>query len=147
MRRDPEGQPLPESTYVFGNEVGEQVQCIRAAWHRALKAAGTADLHFHDLRREAGLRMLEAGIPIHVVRQVLGHKSLTQTNTYLRAGDAQVEEAFGVLDAAKPHDFKVENAALRARLAVLEAQAGAIHTFTPSVASLRPTTRSSPSTP
>ena len=39
--------------------------------------------HFHDLRREAGSRWLEAGIPLHVVRDWLGHENIAQTSTYL----------------------------------------------------------------
>ena len=41
------------------------------------------DLHFHDLRREAGSRWLEGGVPLHVVRDWLGHANISQTSTYL----------------------------------------------------------------
>ena len=41
------------------------------------------DLHLHDLRREAGSRWLEGGVPLHVVRDWLGHMSISQTSTYL----------------------------------------------------------------
>src|SRR5438046_221792 len=34
------------------------------------------DLHFHDLRREAGSRWLEGGVPLHTVRDWLGHTSI-----------------------------------------------------------------------
>lgn len=43
------------------------------------------DLHFHDLRHEAGSRLLEAGWPLHEVQQMLGHASIQQTSTYLNA--------------------------------------------------------------
>jgi integrase len=41
------------------------------------------DLHFHDLRREAGSRWLEGGVPLHTVRSWLGHTNIAQTSTYL----------------------------------------------------------------
>jgi integrase len=41
------------------------------------------DLHFHDLRREAGSRWLEGGVPLHTIRDWLGHTSIAQTSTYL----------------------------------------------------------------
>jgi hypothetical protein len=41
------------------------------------------DLHFHDLRREAGSRWLEGGVPLHTVRDWLGHANISQTSTYL----------------------------------------------------------------
>ncbi|MBE3133295.1 MAG: tyrosine-type recombinase/integrase, partial [Acidobacteria bacterium] len=31
------------------------------------------DLHFHDLRHEAGSRLLESGWPLHYVQHMLGH--------------------------------------------------------------------------
>jgi site-specific recombinase XerD len=43
------------------------------------------DLHFHDLRHEAGSRLLEAGWPLHHVQHMLGHANLSQTSTYLNA--------------------------------------------------------------
>lgn len=46
------------------------------------------DLHLHDLRREAGSRWLEGGVPLHIVRDWLGHSSIAQTSTYL-AGTMQ----------------------------------------------------------
>ena len=45
------------------------------------------DLHFHDLRHEAGCRWLEAGWPIHHVQEMLGHTNLSQTSTYLHAAE------------------------------------------------------------
>jgi hypothetical protein len=62
MRRDgPDGQPLPLSARVFGNEVaGEPVASIRESWERTCAAAGISGLHFHDLRR--GVRLSAAGV-------------------------------------------------------------------------------------
>jgi integrase len=41
------------------------------------------DLHFHDLRREAGSRWLDAGTPLHKIQRWLGHAKVSQTATYL----------------------------------------------------------------
>src|SRR5688572_10628299 len=38
---------------------------------------------FHDLRREAGSRWLEGGVPLQTVRDWLGHANISQTSTYL----------------------------------------------------------------
>jgi integrase len=46
--------------------------------------AKVKNLHLHDLRGEAGSQLLEAGVPIHEVRDALGHSSTTMTSTYLR---------------------------------------------------------------
>jgi integrase len=41
------------------------------------------NLHFHDLRREAGSRWLDGGVPLHTIRDWLGHSNISQTSTYL----------------------------------------------------------------
>jgi integrase len=90
--------------FVFGDGAGRRVQCIRKAWDTAvLKAHGhkpvrvgsntlapesraslhAIDLHFQDLRHEAGSRLHEAGWALHHVQHMLGHKGLEQTTTYL----------------------------------------------------------------
>ena len=103
-RFDPAGEPVPMSGFVFGNEIGQRVQSTKRAWNTAvLKAHGRGvsytktmnlspesrraiaeiDLHFHDLRREAGSRWLEGGVPLHTIRDWLGHTSIAQTSIYL----------------------------------------------------------------
>jgi len=89
---------------VFGNQCGEPVTDIKCAWQgaaegaraqaytktKALTAESIAqleqiDLHFHDLRREAGSRWLETGAPLHKIQKWLGHTTIAQTSTYLMA--------------------------------------------------------------
>ena len=114
MRRlDPAGQLLPLDAYVFGTAIGSRVANITHAWHatvlrahglrrsytntgnftpKARAALKTIDLHFHDLRREAGSRWMDAGVPIGTVQRWLGHTNVSQTSTYL-AGTAASEYA------------------------------------------------------
>jgi integrase len=122
MRRfDPAGQEMPLDGYVFGTEIGSRLLGFKRAWmtavlkahgHKAtytatanLTAASRAeldriDLHFHDLRREAGSRWLEGGVPLHTIRDWLGHTSIAQTSTYL-AGTIQTQH-----DAMRQYDAR-----------------------------------------
>jgi integrase len=113
-RTDPSDEEFGPLAYVFGDELGHQVKGLKQAWQTlvlkahghtptwawskgktkkgtgTLSAASRAEyrainLHFHDLRHEAGSRLLEAGWPLHEVQQMLGHASLEQTSTYLNA--------------------------------------------------------------
>jgi integrase len=43
------------------------------------------NLHFHDLRREAGSRWMDAGVPLATIQRWLGHANIAQTSTYLGA--------------------------------------------------------------
>ena len=83
-RNEPSGAPHRPEAYVFGNEVGERVNSMKRAWKAACRRAGIVGLHFHDLRREAGSRMLEGGVPEHVVQRMLGHANLATTSRYLK---------------------------------------------------------------
>jgi integrase len=108
--------------FVFGDVVGQRVSSVRKAWDTAvLKAHGhspvwvggnalspecrsklrTIDLHFHDLRHEAGSRFVEAGWPIHHVRDLLGHASLEQTTTYLNVTQTGLQESMARFDALR----------------------------------------------
>ena len=46
-----------------------------------------ADLHFHDLRHEGGIRLLEKGWQLHWLQRMYGHASLAQTSKYLHADE------------------------------------------------------------
>ena len=58
------------------------------------------DLHFHDLRHEAGSRLLEAGWPLHHVQEMLGHANVSQTSTYLNATRVGLQDSMRRFDAA-----------------------------------------------
>lgn len=91
-RVDPAGAPLPPDAYAFGDEIGQRRGSIKTAWKLTLKRAKIEGLHFHDLRREAGSRWMDAGIPLATIQRWLGHANISQTSTYLGAslgGDEQ----------------------------------------------------------
>lgn len=92
-RHGPDGKELAPETFVFGNEVGEQVACIKTAWRATCRRAGIRDLHFHDLRREFGSRLMESGAEQHDIRDFLGHANITTTSRYLKSNDDRLERA------------------------------------------------------
>jgi integrase len=118
LRLDPTGRELPPTAYVFGDRAGGRVGSPKKAWEAcvlrahghppqyrgtALDAASRAryaeiDLHFHDLRHEAGSRLVERGWPVHHVQAMLGHADLKTTSTYLnltRTGLADSMRRYG----------------------------------------------------
>src|SRR5262245_6225150 len=84
-RLDPAGEVLPPDAYVLGDEVGRPRRSLKTAWRLTLERAKIDDLHFHDLRREAGSRWMDAGIPLATIQRWLGHTNIAQTSTYLGA--------------------------------------------------------------
>lgn len=56
--------------------------CVACGSARA-DAQHVKNLHLHDLRREHATQLSEAGVPVDVIREQLGHSNITMTNTYL----------------------------------------------------------------
>jgi len=117
---DPNGQPFPPDAYVFGNTIGQKILSVKRAWMTAvLKAHGIAatyddsanlvpesraafaqiNLHFHDLRREAGSRWMDGGIPLATIQRWLGHRNISQTSTYLSGTPASDHDALRQYEA------------------------------------------------
>lgn len=92
-RHDPDGKDFSSDRFVFGNAAGERIQSIKTAWRATCQRAGIVDLHFHDLRREFGSRLLESGAGTHDVQEFLGHAALSTTSRYLRTSQARLEAA------------------------------------------------------
>ena len=59
----------------------------------SLKTYKQIDLHFHDLRHEAGSRWLERGVPLHHIKNLLGHTNISQTDTYLNASTVDLQKS------------------------------------------------------
>jgi integrase len=92
-RTDPNGDDHTADAYVFGNAVGEQLDSIKTAWKATCRRAGIDDLHFHDLRREAACRWFEAGVPLHHIRDLLGHADISTTSRYLAVTPTELQRS------------------------------------------------------
>ena len=51
-------------------------------WRDVLAAAGIREVRVHDARHTAGTLLLEQGVDVRVVQEVLGHSQLSQTQRY-----------------------------------------------------------------
>jgi integrase len=70
--------------FVFGS-VRSKYQTpasIGSAWREAVQRAALKDWKFHDLRHCCASYMAQAGIPLNVIAEVLGHRSLEMTRRY-----------------------------------------------------------------
>jgi hypothetical protein len=90
----------------------------------ARQAFEAVNLTFHDLRHEAGSRLLESGWPIHNVAHMLGHANISQTSTYLNATRVGLQDAMRRLDASRCNPVANESPIDRAPLGNGEQQWG-----------------------
>lgn len=97
-----EKQEKPDEAFVFTRGDDEALKSFRTAWELARKRAKLADVRFHDLRSEYASRLVEKGVPLSQVRDLLGHCSIVVTERYDRQVLAALKEAVGKLDDGQP---------------------------------------------
>lgn len=70
---------------VFATSSGAPVltSYVRAWLKRTAKLVGVDRLHAHGARHAHALHLVEAGIPLHYIRDDLGHSNIATTDTYI----------------------------------------------------------------
>jgi integrase len=71
----------PVDAHVFKKR-GERLLQINVAWTAVTKAAGLPDFHFHDCRHHFASRLVQAGVDLNTVRELLGHSEIAMTLRY-----------------------------------------------------------------
>src|SRR5262245_16966684 len=62
-------------------------------WDEVVTGLGYEYLRRHDLRHTGLTWMADAGVPVHVLRKIAGHGSLTTTQRYLHPDRRSVRDA------------------------------------------------------
>ena len=105
LRIDEDGKVKGADAPVFSNEAGEPILHFHTAWYAALRRAEITDLRFHDLRGEFASRLVEKGVPLSQVRDLLGHSSIVTTERYDRQTFEALEGAVKRLDTGESFNF------------------------------------------
>ena len=88
--------------YLFENKAGDPMTGAGILWvvKQALKKAGiTKDAHTHTLRHSFATHLLEQGVNILVIKELLGHKQIETTMTYLHVAKPMPCNVFSPLDS------------------------------------------------
>jgi integrase len=72
-----EGEPQ-----VFPGVGGGTLKRVDRAWRRLRKGAKLQNFRFHDLRHHFASRLVQSGIPLNAVRELLGHADTTMVLRY-----------------------------------------------------------------
>jgi len=67
--------------YVFHRN-GRKINSIRTAFENALKRAGIENFRFHDLRHTFASRLVQKGVDLYVVKELLNHSDIITTQRY-----------------------------------------------------------------
>lgn len=92
-RQASRAEHAPDTPWVFSREDGEQVKSLRQGFKASCEAAGIEDLRIHDLRHTAASWLVTDGVPLEVVKELLGHSSITMTERYAHLAPHRVREA------------------------------------------------------
>ena len=91
--------PRERSPWVFPSPVSplENRRDLKRPWETIRQAAELPDVTLHDLRRTAGSLMAQAGVPLQVIQQVLGHSHPGVTRLYARLASENERQAWRCL--------------------------------------------------
>ena len=86
--------------FTIGRDAPITYRYAYVVFAEAARAAGLDDVRLHDLRRTVMTNAVAAGVGTHVLRDLLGHKTATMADRYVRAIGNPVKEAREKVGAA-----------------------------------------------
>jgi len=90
-----------ENHYVFckGNGYGYSGDYFSRRFKRACRKAGmNEELHFHSLRHSFASSLVQKGVPLYSIKELLGHSSIACTEIYSHLSLASLREAISKFD-------------------------------------------------
>jgi integrase len=81
------------SPRLFGVSTG-----FKSAWTQVLERAGITSFRWHDLRHHFASRLVQLGVPLNTVRDLLGHSSVAMSLRYAHLAPDQRREAVAKLN-------------------------------------------------
>ena len=81
-----------------GTRVFDVTTGFRTAWGKALKRAGIIKFRGHDLRHHFASRLIQHGVPLNTVRELLGHSTVDMSLRYAHLAPDQRREPVAKLN-------------------------------------------------
>ena len=82
---------------------------FNTSWKKLLNDAGITNFRFHDCRHCFASRLVQNGVDLYVVAQLLGHERVEMTQKYAHLRPDNLRDAISVLD--NTHSGKVSQIA------------------------------------
>ncbi|MGB6681828.1 MAG: tyrosine-type recombinase/integrase [Candidatus Bathyarchaeia archaeon] len=85
------------ATVFLNSKTGKPLTTIKTAFNAACRRAKISGLRFHDLRHSFASRLIERGVDLITVKELLGHSSVKITERYTHSCGEQKERAVELL--------------------------------------------------
>jgi len=94
-----DGKALKLNPYVFVNaDTDKPFTTLKKSWAVLTARAQISDMTFHDLRHDFASRLVQAGVDIYEVKDLLGHSSITLTERYAHLAPHKKRAAVALLE-------------------------------------------------
>lgn len=88
----------PDSPWVFCDVKGQRMMSVKKSFSTACKKAGINDFRIHDMRHTCAAWLVQKGVPIYEVKELLGHSMIQMTERYAHLAPDNIRAAVAVLD-------------------------------------------------
>jgi hypothetical protein len=89
---------LKDCPYVFVNpETRDRWSDQKVAWAYAVRKSKVKGIRFHDLRHTFASRLMQRGVPLKAVQELLGHGSIVMTMQYAHLAPGDLRHAVELL--------------------------------------------------
>jgi integrase len=83
---------------IFSEAPFVSVRSLREAYDKTLKKADIKDFRFHDLRHTFATRLVQNGVDLYKVKELLGHKTIVMTMRYAHHYPESLRSSIDILD-------------------------------------------------
>ncbi len=91
---------LKNYIYVFTNKNGIKLNedFVSKKFKKAVRKAGLSDqIHFHTLRHSFASLLVQKGVSLYIVKELLGHENLSTTQIYSHINSSNLKDAVNLL--------------------------------------------------
>lgn len=91
----------PASPWVFAHKDGSRIKAVKRSFSTACQRAGIEDFHIHDLRHTCAAWLVQAGVSIREIAELLRHSDIRITMRYAHLSPDNVRAAVEALEKSE----------------------------------------------